>query len=282
MLTIGPYQVNVLVSDYIRLDGGAMFGAVPKVLWERKIKADERNRIPMLCRLLLLKSADRFAVVDLGCGNKWNEKERDIYAIESKLSVPIHQALPGITDVILTHLHFDHCGGVSYRDESEALHLSFPDATHHLQEFHWEYSRNPVIRERASFFPANLEPLKNAELNLLKDGDEVLPGVKVYEFGGHTNSMQGVVVSDGKTTLAFPADLIPTAHHIHIPYVMGYDLWAERSCEEKEMFLEKAVSEDWVVVFEHDVDTAAGRIGKDNSGKYHLSSTVEIDEYVVS
>ncbi len=279
MLTIGEYSISVHITHRLSLDGGAMFGAVPKTLWERRIEADEKNRIPMVTRLLLLRSKDRFVVVDTGCGGKWTEKQNEIFAFEAHHEQEVHQLLADATDVVLTHFHFDHAGGVSYVDAAGVLQLSFPEAKHYVQSEHWSYAKQPLSRESASFIEENIAPLTQANLTLTEDLQEILPGVRVHKFTGHTKGYQAVTVSDGKTTLAYPSDLIPTAHHVPVVWLMGYDICAERTVAEKQAFLEKAVAEDWLVVFSHDKDTAAGRIGVDSKGRFELREVVQIPSF---
>ena len=279
MLTIGEYSVSVLVSHQFALDGGAMFGAVPKTLWQKKIAADDRNRIPLVTRILVLRSAERLVVVDVGCGGKWNEKERDIFAIRPLLSRPLHEVLNGVTDVVLTHFHFDHSGGVSYLDDAGNVRLSFPDATHYVQSEHWQYAVQPLIREKASFIEANIAPLRDARLSLTEDGQEILPGVSVHKFHGHTRGYQAVRVTDGTSTVAFPSDLVPTAHHVPVVWLMGYDICAERTVSEKQSFLQHAADENWLLVFAHDKDTEAGRVGLQDSGKFELIRSEQVPAY---
>lgn len=279
MRKIGEYSVSVVETHRFRLDGGAMFGAVPKALWQKAIPSDERNRIQLVTRLLLLRSPERFVVVDLGCGRKWSEKEADIFAFEPLHQRPLHELIAGVTDVVMTHFHFDHAGGVSYIDQSGELQLSFPQASHYVQASHWDYARRPNPREKASYINSNISPLERAKLVLTEDDQEILSGIRVLKFEGHTHGYQGVVVSDGKNTAAFPSDLIPTAHHVPVVWVMGYDLCAETTVREKQAFLRRAADEQWLLVFAHDADTQAGRVRIGSRGKFELDGTVPLESY---
>ena len=277
-MRVGPYEISTYVSHDFGLDGGAMFGSVPKVLWEKRIPADEKNRVPLVSRILILESSTHKIIVEMGCGEKWSEKERDIFNFSARSSRPLHKVLEGVSDVILTHLHFDHAGGLSYLDENQELKLSFPDAKYYLQATHWDYVKNPVQREKASFLKENIEPLNQVDLRLSTNGQQILPNIRVWELSGHTRGMQWVEVFDESNTLVFPADLIPTAHHLPTPYVMGYDICAERTFLEKEAFLTQAVSDDWTLVFAHDLNTAAAKVGRSSSGRFEVAELVPIPE----
>lgn len=271
MLSAGGYQVSLFVLEHFRLDGGAMFGAVPKTLWSRRIQADDTNRIPLACRVALLEGNGRTVLIDCGCGDKWLPKERDIYAIEPLNPHVLDSLRDRVTDVVLTHLHFDHAGGISRRRGDGGLELTFPSARVHVQRTNWDHALNPGVRERASYLAENLEPLKAADLHLI-DGDlEILPALAVRRCDGHTPGMQWIRIGRGADALVFAADLIPTSHHVPIPYVMGYDLCAATSMREKEEFLRQAHAESWRVIFEHDRDVALARIGRDAKGAFIIT-----------
>lgn len=273
-MNIGKYQLSAIVTENFALDGGAMFGSVPKTLWSKTIVPDEKNRIPMACRVLIVRTGERTVLVDVGCGSKWSAKERDIYAIEPQLSKPLAEQVPGVTDIVLTHLHFDHAGGISERGEDGELRLTFPRARVYCSRRNYDHARSPGIRERASYLADNIAILEQADLVLTDDGDEVLPGLSLHQSHGHTHGLQWVKVSAGGATAVFPSDLMPTAHHVPLPWVMGYDLCAETTMREKEQFLAAAAEEEWAVVFEHDRDTAAGIVGRDERGRYQLKSKI--------
>ncbi len=274
-MKVGPYEITSFISDYVWLDGGAMFGAVPKTLWSKKIKPDEKNRIKLACRLLLLKSDSKTILVDTGCGRKWNEKLKGIYAIEY-VSKPVQEQVSGVTDLVFTHLHFDHGGGVSYLDKAGKLQLSFPDAVLYIQESHLAHARNPGQRESASYLAENIEPLVDAKLAPTFDGQEILPEIKVNVANGHTKGLQWLLIGNGRGALAYPSDLIPTSHHLPVPYVMGYDLHAELAMKEKEEFLKQAVENEWVVVFQHDAEVPAAMVTVDEKGRYVMKERISI------
>lgn len=279
MLKVGNYEISCLVTDRFRLDGGAMFGSVPKVLWSKLIGADERNRIALVCRVLVVRDAtqpSRLILIDVGMGRKWKEREQNIYAIEHLYNLAASPLASSVTDLILTHLHFDHGGGISSYNSEGNLTLNFPEATVFLQKKNWLHAQSPGIREQASYLPENITPLLSAALQLTHNGEDLLPEIRVFCSDGHTHGLQWVLIGSGKGAVAYPADLIPTRHHIPIPYVMGYDLCAERSMNEKEMFLARAVQDEWIVVFEHDSEVSAGVIGRDQKGRFVFSRECEI------
>jgi glyoxylase-like metal-dependent hydrolase (beta-lactamase superfamily II) len=279
-LDAGGYRVRALSAGVFRLDGGAMFGSVPKALWQARAPADAENRIELSTRVLYLESRDgrRRILIDLGNGEKFDEKSRQMFALEPRPPADWGVPLDGITDVILTHLHFDHAGGISRKAADGRLELCFPRARVHLQRANWENARAPTERERASYLRENIEPLERADLRLLDGDGEVLPGIRALVFDGHTRGLQGLVIGDGPGAVAFPSDLIPTASHLHLPWIMGYDRCAETTLEEKRRFLERAAAERWVLVFEHDPRIAAASVQVDERGRYAIDRVVMSDD----
>jgi glyoxylase-like metal-dependent hydrolase (beta-lactamase superfamily II) len=255
-LTVGPYSVALLETCRFGLDGGAMFGVVPRTLWQKVYAMpDDRNRIPMAAKVLLLRSNDRTILVDTGNCPWMSEKLRDIYDIRFddhsiEASLAQHGIDPSdVTDVILTHLHFDHVGGATLENGDPR----FPNARYYVQQNQLNWARKPKEKDRASFMPEMFEPLVSAGLVETLDGDgEVLPGVFVESVFGHTQGMQTLRVSDGTTTVLFPADLMPTSAHITIPYGMAYDNFPLTTIEEKRAILPRIIDEKWIVIFEHD------------------------------
>lgn len=271
-MQVGRYKVTLHNHGFFRLDGGAMFGAVPKALWNREAPADEENRILLATRSLVVEDGGRKLIVDLGCGDKWNEKSRAIFCIPEGPYVPV----PGVTDVLLTHLHFDHVGGVSRFEGGEAV-PNYPDAKHYVSKSNYENARHPNVRERASYLAENLDPLLKVDLTLTSDGQEIWPGLTVHEANGHTHGLHWVKLSDGGETIVFPSDINPTSKHLPIPYVMGYDMCAEVAMADKRRLLEQAAAEGWVVVFEHDPELGAGRVALDDRGRPKIVEEVSLD-----
>ncbi len=271
MVEIGDFKISTVTVDKLWLDGGAMFGSVPKNLWAKRIEPDQQNRIPLGCRLLKIESASKTYLVDTGCGDKWEDKPRAIYGIENLAPLPTE-----VDSVILTHLHFDHGGGVSRLSENGKPVATYEKASVYVNRIQYEHARNPEVRDRASFIDENILPLSNMNLNLVEDGVELESGISLHQVDGHTPGLQWIKLSNGDKTLAYPSDLIPTAHHLDLPYIMGYDLSAEKTLVEKRSFLEQASDQDWTIVFEHDLQTEAVRIILDKSGKVKIKEKLEI------
>lgn len=283
------YEVSMVVTDYFRLDGGAMFGSVPKTLWSKRIEPDDANRIPLACRVLVLKGHGKIILVDVGCGTKWKEKERGIYAIEHLLSgaagagavgAGLASVFAGATDIILTHLHFDHAGGISTQNADGSAGLTFPQARVYLQQDNWSHANHPGVRERASYLEENIRPLESADLRLVDDGQEIIEDIRVFRINGHTRGMQWILIGQGSDAIAYAADLIPTSHHLPVPYVMGYDICAETSMREKEAFLEQAVTDGWRVMFEHDRLCPMARVARDARGAFCVGESLQVPLYV--
>jgi len=235
-----------------------MFGIVPKALWSRHTAADDRNRILLAMRCLLLEGDGRLILIDNGVGDKYDDKFADIFGIDHE-SATLERSLNAlgfsredVTDVILTHLHFDHCGGSTSRN-GDGITLSFPKAVYHVQSEHWDWARASNSREKASFVAENLDPLAQSDQLKLVDRDqEVLPGVHALTIDGHTRAQQALRVDGKESTLVYVADLIPTSAHIPPVWCMAYDIEPMKSTNEKEAFLSQAAEKGWSVFFEHD------------------------------
>ena len=275
--TVGRLRCHLLEAGLQRLDGGAMFGVVPKPLWERRIPADARNRIPLAMRCVLVEHPEGPVLIDTGLGNKEDAKFHDIYGIENQGlegATQLEDALGSIgivpADVRLvinTHLHFDHAGGNTTMDpelegdERRHVRPAFPSATYAVQRRELEFARHTNERTRASYLPANFEPIAAAEMFRLLDGDgDVLPGIGVRGTPGHVPFHQSVLISDGGETACFLGDIVPTSAHLPLPWIMGYDLEPLRSLETKRTLLAEAEREGWRLIFEHDPRVAMARL----------------------
>lgn len=265
MLALGDWTLHTLETGHLWLDGGAMFGSVPKPLWSRTNPPDERNRIHLAMRCLLLVGHGRRVLVDIGLGDKFGPKPRDIFRVEDDARLEDSLAAAGVapaevTDVVLTHLHFDHAGGATVRRADGTLAPRLPNARWHVQRRNWENAHAPNPRERASYLPENFDALAEAGVLELWDGPRApWPGVEVFTAEGHTRGQQLVRVAGGGTILYFVADLIPTAAHVRIPFVMGYDVAAIETMAEKRALLARAAAEGAWICIEHDPETALAR-----------------------
>ena len=265
-MKIGKYELHSIESGTLMLDGGAMYGVVPKPLWERNSPADEKNRIKLTTRHLLLLSDDKKVLIDTGAGKNWNEKFEKIYSVDNNVNdmFPALEKLgvkkEEITDVILTHLHFDHAGG-AVLFENDKIIPAFPNAKYHIQNKQFKWGLNPSDRDKASYFKDRFVPLAEEGILSLIDGENNFDDdIELLVVEGHTFSQQLVKISDSSNTLLYCADLIPLSSHINPPFIMGYDLQPLITLEEKKKLLPKAVEENWMLFFEHDPDIAAATI----------------------
>jgi glyoxylase-like metal-dependent hydrolase (beta-lactamase superfamily II) len=280
-LTFGALELAPLLDGYFRLDGGAMFGVVPKTLWEKRAAADGRNRITMAMRPLLVKigpsagsGRGRLMIIDAGAGDKMDEKSAAIYALDRAESLDVTMARAGVRaediDIVLaSHLHFDHAGGFTARDASGAVVPRFPRARYVVNRGEWEDATHPHERNRASYFAENYVPVQDAGLVDFMDGDgEVMPGVRVRRTGGHTRCHQIVYIESGGKTAVFAADLIPTTAHVDVPWIMAYDLYPMETLEFKRAFVREAIEREYLIFFEHDPAVAAGYIRQKDKRLY--------------
>jgi glyoxylase-like metal-dependent hydrolase (beta-lactamase superfamily II) len=267
----GEIEVLPLHGGNFYLDGGAMFGAVPKTLWEKKAPADERNRIRLAANSLLVRAAGKNIVVETGNGTKWDPKLRNIYGIQE--GDPLRDSLskvgvaPEEVDMVInTHLHFDHAGGntrvVGGRDVPV-----FSNAQYVVQRAELEHAMNPTERDRASYFADRFVPVSEAAQWRLVDGDvEIVPGISVVRIPGHNADIQAVKISGGNRTVIFVADMLPTRHHLPLAWMPGYDLYPLQTLETKRKRIAEIVAQGWIVAFGHDPDFPTATL-HDRNGK---------------
>ena len=276
-LTVGRLTVHAIQAGGQKLDGGAMFGVVPKPLWERRIAPDERNRIQLGMRCLVIEHESGVVLVDTGAGNKETAKFHDIYGIENAgvngrtlLEDGLAQLGMRAEDVAIvidTHLHFDHAGGNTYVDSSGMVALSFPNARYIVQRGEWVYATHTNERTAGSYFPHNFAPVAEQNRFDLVDGErEIVYGIRVIPTPGHTPFHQSVLIESDGDTAFYPADLVPTASHLPLPWIMGYDVEPLVTLETKRAMLGKAAREGWRVIFEHDAFVTSGRVKADGKG----------------
>jgi glyoxylase-like metal-dependent hydrolase (beta-lactamase superfamily II) len=257
-MKIGDWTFRTFHDGRFKLDGGAMFGVVPKVFWEKHHPADEQNRIELSLRCLLAETGDRRLLVDTGIGDRWDEKKTKVFALErrpNQLVAELAEAgitRESVTDVILTHLHFDHAGG-AVRAAADGLAPTFPNARYWVQQRHWDWAHSPSERDRASFRAEDYTSLRETgQLELVEGAREIMPGVRVTPISGHTPGQQMVEFHTGAGVLVYCGDLIPFMSQLHVPWIMGFDLNPLLTVTEKKQFLTRAVEDAYVLVFEHD------------------------------
>lgn len=266
-------RVLPIHTGNFKLDGGAMFGVVPKVIWNKFVPANENNLCNWAMRCLLVEIGDRKILIDTGIGNKQSEKFYGHYDLNGHDSLMGSLASNGIsadqiTDVLLTHLHFDHCGGAIVKRDDDLV-PQFSNAIYHLTESHWNHANNPNDRERASFLPENFVTLKELGLiNFVKEGDILADCIEIKVFNGHTFGMIAPIIHWGATKLMYMADLIPAAAHIPVNYVMGYDIQPLMTMDEKKSLLPWLESEQVWLIFEHDANYCRSQVQQNDRGQF--------------
>jgi len=270
---IGRWKVYALDTGYFSLDGGAMMGSVPKVLWEKTNPSDLVNRIELALRCLLVDDGENVVLIESGIGNKYPDKFKKMFNIrqhDNALSDTLSKygySNKNITHMVLTHLHFDHAGGAVILDDNNKLVPAFPNAKYYISEDNWNAGLNPSPRDSSSYLQENYIPLKDAGvLYIIPENSNIIKGIDTYVVHGHTTGQQLIKVSD-KKTMIFCSDLIPLESHLKLPWIMGYDLNAALTLKEKKEFLDLASDNNWLLFFYHDPKTIAVKIKK--SEKYY-------------
>ena len=280
-MKLGTFNLTAVETGTFRLDGGAMFGVVPKVLWNRTNPADGNNRIAMAMRALYVDGGGRRLLIDGGANANFDEKMIRNYVISTRgLRAALeHTGIDpdAVTDAAATHLHFDHASGFCYRDAGGEIKVALPRAIHHIQRRQWEAALNSNEKDRASFFPEYLLPIERSGLLRLADGIvEIYPGVTLIPTDGHTPGHQVILVSTPGGSVLYCGDLIPLASHVNLPYIMAYDHFPLKTLEEKKQMLARAADEGWILFFEHDPEIAAARVRRTSAGAFEITETMEI------
>ncbi len=273
-MKLGAFDIYPVTDGRFRLDGGAMFGVVPKALWQQCCPADELNRIPLSLTCLLIRAHGKNVLVDTGLGDKEDTKFQSMFAVERMPTLQESLRQHGLSRddihmVINTHLHFDHAGGNTVTNGSRELLPAFPKATYYVQRREYEDAVQANERTRASYRRDNFTPLAQVNQWAFLDGDrELMPGVTAIVTSGHTRWHQSVKIESEGRVAFFLGDLIPTVAHLPLPYIMGYDLDPVQTLDSKRWVLERAFEEQWLLVFEHDPQVQAGHVSRNADGKY--------------
>jgi len=274
--TLGDFELTVVSDGTYPLDGGGFFGVVPKSLWSKKVTADEQNRVAAGLNSLLVRTGKRNVLIETGIGNKLSEKMLRIYGQPARLLENLRAAgiAPEDIDIVInTHLHFDHCGWNTVRkDKDGKIAPTFPRAKYYAPEGEWQYARHPSERDAISFISENYDPLvESGQMTLLKGGEEIVPGISVKTFPGHTAHMHAVIVRSLGQTACYISDLIPTSAHLDITWGMAFDLYPLQTIESKKRYYAESTPERWLTVFTHDDQMPWGYVEKGERGKLGLA-----------
>ncbi|HXE75128.1 MAG TPA: MBL fold metallo-hydrolase [Candidatus Xenobia bacterium] len=256
-MKFGEFEIFVVSDGRFRLDGGAMFGVVPKTLWERRLASDERNRVTLGLNCLLIRAGKETIVVETGTGEKFDAKRQDIFGIDHSVTLLDSLAARGVTPedvtmVVNTHLHFDHCGWNTRLKDGKAV-PTFPRARYFVQRGEYQHALQPTERDRASYLRENIQPMVDSNQWVFPEVDaQLVPGVELVRLPGHTRDMQGVRIRSGGRTAFFFADMVPTTAHLPYPWIMGYDLYPLTTLEQKKKWIPEAVKNEWLCFFAHD------------------------------
>jgi glyoxylase-like metal-dependent hydrolase (beta-lactamase superfamily II) len=269
--TIGDFELTVISDGTYHLDGGAFFGVVPKTLWERRLPADGKNRVPTGLNSLIVRTPGHTVLIETGIGNKLSDKMVQIYGQPAQLLDNLSAAgfSPEDFDIVInTHLHFDHCGWNTIRRGGQIM-PAFPKAKYYVQEGEWQYAQNASERDRISYISDNYNPLvASGQMELLQGDREIVPGISVKVFPGHTAHMQAVTIASGGRTACYISDLIPTTAHLDMAWSPAFDLYPLDTIASRKRYYAQAIPEEWLTVFTHDVKIPWGYVEKDEKGKY--------------
>lgn len=269
-LTLGNFELTAVSDGIYQLDGGAFFGVVPKTLWEKKVKADANNHLPTGLNSVVVRTGDHTVLIETGIGNKMPEKLVKIYGEPAKLLENLSDVgfSPDDFDIVInTHLHFDHCGWNTVRHGHNFV-ATFPKAKYYVQEGEWQHARRQLERDAVSYMSPNYDPLiSSGQMQLLQGDQEIVPGISVKVFPGHTRNMQAVIVRSAGKTACYISDLIPTTAHLDLTWVMAFDLFPLETIESRKQYYAHAIPEKWLTMFTHDPDVPWAYVEKDERGR---------------
>jgi glyoxylase-like metal-dependent hydrolase (beta-lactamase superfamily II) len=268
--TLGDFELSIISDGTYYLDGGAFFGVVPKVLWERRVTPDEKNRITTGLNSLLIRTGDKNVLIETGIGNKLNEKQRGIHGNQAKLLDNFAAAGidPADIDIVInSHLHFDHCGWNTIRQDDKIV-PTFPNAKYYAQAGEYEHGLLQLERDRVSYLDDNYGPLiRSGQMTLLHGDSEILPGIKTRIYRGHTANMQAVLIESQGKTACFTGDLVPTTAHLDPTWAMAFDLYPLDTIESRKRLYAEAIPNHWLLIFTHDHNTPMAYVEKNEEGK---------------
>jgi glyoxylase-like metal-dependent hydrolase (beta-lactamase superfamily II) len=269
-VTLGDFELTAISDGTYHLDGGAFFGVVPKVMWERRVKADEKNLVPSGLNSVLVRTGDKTVLIETGIGNKLPARMVKIYGQPAKLLDNLKAAgvSPEDVDIVVnTHLHFDHCGWNTVR-QGDKVAATFPNAQYYVQEGEWQHARRQHERDAVSYISENYDPLiANGQMHLLQGDQEIVPGISVQVFPGHTENMQAVTINSGGQTACYISDLIPTTAHIDLTWVMAFDLFPLQTIDSRKRYYAQAIPEKWLTIFTHDPNIPWAYVEKADMGR---------------
>lgn len=273
--TIGDFELTAITDGVCHLDGGAFFGVIPKVLWQKRLSADENNRIPTSLNSLVVRTGDHTILIETGVGNKLSEKMISIYGQDAQLLDHLSAAgfAPEDFDIVInTHLHFDHCGWNTMRQGGKIV-ATFPKAKYYVQQGEWQYAQSASERDRISYISDNYDPVvASGQMQLLRGDQPIVPGVSVKVFPGHTAHLQAVMIESGGKTACYISDLIPTTAQLDLAWTTGFDLYPLDTIANRKRYYAQAIPEKWLTVFTHDMKIPWAYVERDEKGKFTAKS----------
>jgi len=272
-MNLGDFELTAVFDGLYRLDGGAFFGIIPKSMWSKKVQADQNNLVSVGLNSIVVRTGKQTILIETGIGNKLSEKMQKIYGQPAKLLENLSAARisPEEIDIVInSHLHFDHCGWNTIRQDGKIV-ATFPKAKYYAPEGEWRHGHKPLERDAISYIGENYDPLvESGQMKLLRGDQEIVPGVSVKVFPGHTETMQAIILQSGGKTACYISDLIPTTAHLDLTWGMAFDLFPVQTIESKKKYYAQAIPEKWLTMFTHDAQVAWGYVEKDERGKMVL------------